>query len=296
MSELLIVWPEDGLIPAVIQDDQTLDVLMVGFMNREALEHTRTTGEVHFWSRSRGCLWHKGASSGHVQKVRHILLNCDQNSLLIRVEQIGAVCHNGYSTCYYRELLPEGGLETVRDRLFDPRDVYGDGFGLAGLTQQWWGAYTFLQEEDLTAESGTSRILHESRSVLGRISEELLELAGVLDGTHIHSNQQDDFLLEASQCCYWIVVQCVIDGIEWTDVRPDRALDVAEATVSAELASVVLRAESAALQSFSATVASHLIHLIAESARTLGIDPRAVIEYDLAELKQKSYLAPYFAR
>lgn len=296
MNELPINWPEDGLIPAVIQNDATLAVLMVGFMNAESLQRTIDSGEVHFWSRSRNELWHKGGSSGHVQKVRGIFVNCDQNSLLIKVEQIGAVCHDGYDTCYYRELLPDGSLEATRDRLFDPRDVYGDGFGLAGLTQQWWRTYEYLQEQDFTEQSGTSRILREDKSVLERVRDELHELAGVLDGTHIHEDQRSDFLLEASQCCYWIVLESLLRNVSWTDVRPDRALDVSTATVNPELASLVLRAEAEALRTFNGAVASHLLHLIAESARTLGIDPREIIERDLAELQSESYLAAFFAR
>ena len=193
--------------------------------NTEALERTRATGEVHFFSRSRNELWHKGGTSGHVQKVRSIAINCDRNSLLIRVEQVGAVCHDGYATCYYRDLLPDGTLETNQERLFDPRDVYGDGFGLAGLTRQWWGAYEYLRDTDLTAESGTSRMLRTpNANVLDRLRDELTELAGVLDGNHVHTDQRSDLLLEGSQCCYWIVVESLLQGLGWDDVRPDRAL------------------------------------------------------------------------
>ncbi len=118
MSQPLpIEWPSDGLIPAVIQDSASHDVLMVGFMNSEALERTRASGFVHFWSRSRQKLWKKGETSGHVQHVRDIFVNCELNSLLIEVEQVGAVCHDGYPTCYYRRLTPENGLETVQGPL-----------------------------------------------------------------------------------------------------------------------------------------------------------------------------------
>ena len=104
MSTEPINWPSDGLIPCVIQDDDFDTVLMMGFMNAEALSKTRESRKVHFWSRSRQQLWHKGGTSGHVQQVRNIAVNCDRNSLLIRVHQVGAVCHDGYATCYYRDL------------------------------------------------------------------------------------------------------------------------------------------------------------------------------------------------
>lgn len=297
MSDLPIRWPADGLIPAVIQDDNTDAVLMTGFMNVEALDATRSTGMVHFWSRSRNELWHKGASSGHVQHVRSIAVNCELNSLLIRVEQVGAVCHDGYATCYYRELLPDGSLERTQDRLFDPRDVYGDGFGLAGLTRRWWDAYEHLRDNNLEAVSNTCRLIRSTdTSVLARIQDELQELAGVLDGTHIHSNQQEDALLESSQCAYWIVVECLRRGIGYDAVRPDRALDVPEATVDAITASLVLRAEALSLAEITAGTAMHLLRMIAEAVRTLDIDPRSVIERDMAELESKPYLAEFFAR
>lgn len=291
-----INWQDDGLIPCVIQNDDTDAVLMMGFMNAEALQKTRESGEVHFWSRSRQQLWHKGGTSGHIQQVRNIAINCDRNSLLIRVHQVGAVCHDGYASCYYRDLTADGTLEINQDRLFDPRDVYGDGLGLEGLTRKWWGAYEYLRDNDLTEQSGTSRTLRTPEAtVLSRIQDELRELAGVLDSTHVHVNQSADMLLEGSQCCYWIVVESLLQDIKWSDVRPDRAIDVREASVGPEMAAAILRAEADALETFSPGVAMHLLQLIAESARTLGVDPRAIIERDLSELEQKPYLADFFA-
>jgi phosphoribosyl-AMP cyclohydrolase len=100
----VIRFGEDGLAPVVVQDTVTGDVLMLAFMNEEALRLTRETGKAHFWSRSRGTLWRKGETSGHEQLVDAIRVNCERNSLLLLVRQIGAVCHDGYSTCYYREI------------------------------------------------------------------------------------------------------------------------------------------------------------------------------------------------
>ncbi len=98
---------------------------MIGFMNAEALTLTRQTGRIHFWSRSRGKLWRKGETSGHEQVVEEIWVNCERNSLLITVTQIGAVCHDGYPTCFYRRLTDDNTLEIVMDRTFDPATVYG---------------------------------------------------------------------------------------------------------------------------------------------------------------------------
>lgn len=292
-----IKWPEDGLVPVVIQDDDSDVVLMIGFMNAEALQATQTVGQVHFWSRSRQELWHKGSGSGHLQHVRSIAINCEENSLLIRVKQDGAVCHDGYATCYYRDVLDDGTLAINQDRLFDPRDVYGDGFGLAGITREWWGAYEWLRDHDLSLKSGTSAVLRDSRaSSLTRIQDELGELAGVLDGSHVHNNPVDDAVLEASQCCYWIAVEAIRAGVTWDDARPDRAFDVPTASIDSEIASAMLRAEATVLTSVSPGVVSHLFQVIAESVRALELDPRSIIEHDLAELRTRAYLSEYFAR
>jgi phosphoribosyl-AMP cyclohydrolase len=120
---------DDGLVPAVVQDVATGDVLMVAFMNDEALRLTYATGEAHYWSRSRKKLWRKGETSSHTQTVVEIRVNCERNSLLLLVRQTGAVCHDGYATCYYRRLSGDGALTVVRERAFDPETVYGDDSG-----------------------------------------------------------------------------------------------------------------------------------------------------------------------
>ncbi len=113
-----------GLLPAVVQCHQTNEVLMLAYMNEEAYTATLKTGEAHFWSRSRNELWHKGQSSGHVQKVHSILLDCDSDSLVLKVEQIGgAACHTGFRSCFYRELKNETVL-TCCPKIFNPEEVY----------------------------------------------------------------------------------------------------------------------------------------------------------------------------
>ncbi len=117
---------EGGLVTAVVQDWKTGEVLMVAHQNREAVERTLTTGLMHYWSRSRGRLWMKGESSGHLQRVREVRVDCDGDALLYRVEQVGGACHEGYRSCFFRR-LGEGGLEEVGERVFDPERVYGGG-------------------------------------------------------------------------------------------------------------------------------------------------------------------------
>ena len=102
-----IRWDERGLVPAIVQDEASGDVLMLAYMNRESLKLTLKTGETWFWSRSRRELWHKGATSGNVQRVRQILYDCYGNALLVRVEQRGVACHTGNWSCFHRTLSTE---------------------------------------------------------------------------------------------------------------------------------------------------------------------------------------------
>ncbi len=115
----------DGVVPAIVQDEATGEVLMLAYMNREAWEKTLATGQVHYFSRSRNRLWLKGETSGHIQEVRAIYVDCDQDTLLIKVHQHGgAACHEGYRSCFFRQRTPEG-WEVVGQRVFDPAQVYG---------------------------------------------------------------------------------------------------------------------------------------------------------------------------
>ena len=101
-----IKFDSKGLIPAIVQDAETKEVLMMAYMNRQSLELTLEKGETHFWSRSRQELWHKGATSGNIQRVLEIRMDCDADALLILVQPAGPACHTGNQTCFYRELRP----------------------------------------------------------------------------------------------------------------------------------------------------------------------------------------------
>lgn len=116
----------DGLIPAIIQDKANGRVLMMAWMNRTSIERTLETGYTHFWSRSRQKYWKKGESSGHVQRVLDVALDCDGDTLLIQVEQIGAACHEGYRSCFFRSSRESGqAMETTEPRLQNPDEIYG---------------------------------------------------------------------------------------------------------------------------------------------------------------------------
>ena len=101
-------WNDQGLIPVVAQETGSGRILMVAWANQDAIDKTLTTGEAHYWSRSRAELWHKGATSGHTQKMIRILIDCDQDTLIYEVEQQGPACHTGRETCFYRELTDNG--------------------------------------------------------------------------------------------------------------------------------------------------------------------------------------------
>ena len=116
---------QNGLIPAIIQDDENKEVLMVGYMNREAVRRTLESGRVCFWSRSRQEYWIKGETSGHTQTVRTVAFDCDADALLIKVEQKGGACHTGYRSCFFREVSPDdNATRIVGDKVFDPDAVY----------------------------------------------------------------------------------------------------------------------------------------------------------------------------
>jgi phosphoribosyl-AMP cyclohydrolase len=114
----------NGLVPAVVQDERTGEVLMLAFMNRESWEATLATGKATFFSRTRQALWVKGSTSGHVQLVREIRIDCDHDSVLLKVEQVGgAACHTGHRSCFYQQIENDR-IRIVGKPLFDPEEVY----------------------------------------------------------------------------------------------------------------------------------------------------------------------------
>jgi phosphoribosyl-AMP cyclohydrolase len=114
----------DGLLPAVAQDAETGEVLMLAYMNAESFAQTLARGEAVYFSRSRNRLWRKGEESGHIQQVQAVLVDCDGDTILLKVrQQGGAACHQGYRSCFFRQVVPEG-LKTIASRVFEPARVY----------------------------------------------------------------------------------------------------------------------------------------------------------------------------
>ena len=288
MADVPVKFDADGLIPAVIQDIATGAVVMTAYMNEDALRLTRETGRTHFWSRSRKTLWRKGETSGNEQIVEQLLVNCYGDSLLVRVVQLGPGCHTDHATCYYRRLDSDDHLRAVAAR---QRDV-----------DLWYGAYEHLRDNDLSDLSTTSRLLHAVKPRLeDRLADELVELVGVIRGTHRHENMEDDVALEASQCLYWLALTSIRRRIA---VGP-WLLPLARARAASDLEPViealVLAAEywgehvderepTQPMELMTATAIA-----IADAVRVSRVDLEAVLLRDLDELRAKPYLGDYFA-
>lgn len=316
--EATLTFDSQGLVPAVIQDDVTNEVLMVAFMNEEALRLTRETGYTHFFSRSRQKIWPKGEQSGNTQEVRAIFVNCEQNSLLVRVVQHGgAACHEGYHSCYYRRLQPDDTLQIVAERVFDPAVVYAatakettsdDGIfqvdqdmlpaeplqKLEAKLRQLYGVYLYLRDHDMSEGSNTSRLLQErSQSYLAsRLGDELQELADVQSGVHIHAGRTSDTVLEGSQVGYWLFLLAATCNIPYNQFAPHAALLSGYYQPFSEGKAIEIQEEC--LQLTSAEESSQIARglqmgfaLIGWACAEARIDPLEPAEYDLGQMRRK---------
>ena len=304
----MLKFDRQGLIPTVIQDEATGEVLMVAFMNEEALKLTRNLGYTHFYSRSRNTIWRKGEQSGNVQEVRDIFVNCEENSLLIRVVQHGeAACHEGYRSCYYRRLLPDNSYETIAERIFDPESVYGhsqtiqpkaqQSIELEKKLRQLYGVYLYLRDHDLSEESNTSRLLqeHSQSYLVSRLGDELQELANVQTGDHFHVDRQSDTTLEGSQVGYWLLLLAAVKKIRYDEFRPHEAVldgyyDQHDSGWSLEqrqncLNQLISNEPTMIAQGLSIGFA--LIGLACAEAHVNPLDPA---EFDLAQMRRKGLI------
>jgi phosphoribosyl-AMP cyclohydrolase len=115
----------NGLLPAIAQDCRSGKLLMLAYINQESWKKTLETGEAHYWSRSRQELWHKGGTSGHIQKIKEIYIDCDNDTVLFKVEQMGgAACHLGYESCFFKKVDSNANVSVVGEKIFDPDKVY----------------------------------------------------------------------------------------------------------------------------------------------------------------------------
>lgn len=233
-----------GLVPVVAQDERSGTVLLLAYMNAEALRHTLDEGVLVLWSRSRQALWRKGAQSGNVLRLRELRLNCEGNSLLARVRLTGAgACHEGYVSCYHRRITAAAdgtfAATVVEPRTFDPAVVYGparpapdavpDQTSPASIehdARALYAGYEHLRDTPPRPASRTAALLHApdraatARLCLGRAREELEELRGVIAGTHVHRGVPDDAPLEAGQVGYWAQLAAVAAHASYESWQP----------------------------------------------------------------------------
>jgi phosphoribosyl-AMP cyclohydrolase len=301
----MLKFDRQGLIPSVIQDDATGEVLMLAFMNEEAFARTRETGYTHFFSRSRNAIWRKGEQSGNVQEVRDIFVNCEENSLLIRVIQHGdAACHTGYRSCYYRRLLPDGTYETVAERIFDPEIVY-DSSNKAHARAQFsvaleekmrllYGVYLYLRDHDFSEESNTSRLLqeHSQSYLVSRLGDELQELADVQSGEHVHTGRQPDTILECSQVGYWLQLLAATNKLRYEDFMPH--VSILEGYYEDHNTGWTVEQQQNCLNLLAANEVAKVMQGLQSGFVLLGwacaeaeVSPLAPAEFDLAQMRRK---------
>lgn len=200
-----IQFDEKGLVPAIIQDAATKQVLMMAYMNRESLAKTIESGLTCFYSRSRQCLWTKGETSGNIQKVKEIRYDCDGDTLLIQVEQVGAACHEGTYSCFSRKL---GEQERDMEQVFDPQKVYGDESPAAILNELY---STIMSRKNNPTEGSYTCYLFEKGQdkILKKVGEESAE-------TIIASKNmsESEILYEMADLWYHCMVLLAFHGIE----------------------------------------------------------------------------------
>ncbi len=288
---------EHGLIPVVAQDASTRAVVLLAYMNAEALEATRASGLLTLWSRSRGALWRKGETSGHMLRVVELRINCEENSLLAMVELAGAgACHKGYRTCYYRALSDGAGkalmARVVEPRAFDPADIYpasDDDTTLERDARALYAAYERLRDDPPAVGSRTSDLLRAadphvtSGMALGRAAEELEELRGVIAGTHRHHGDERDVLLEASQVGYWTMLAAIAERVDYGAWLPHRAWlrGWREGAASAD------RSEAPENGGRLLDALQQALSAAGALCRAAGIHPARALAADLADMRRK---------
>ena len=208
MQEILeqIAWEKlGGLIPAVAQDYKTQEVLMLGFMNQEALSLSLQSGFAHYFSRSKQRIWKKGEQSGHTQKIHALALDCDKDSLLLQVEQEGVACHTGATSCFYRAIsLADSTIKENRDSTLNTQAISGP---VDTLYQ------TLLERKGADAKTAyTAKLYHKGENTIAKkIVEEAAEL-----GFAIKDRDSKEIIYEAADLLYHALV-----GLSYRDVSPD---------------------------------------------------------------------------
>lgn len=203
-----IKFDEQGLVPAIIQDSRSGQVLMMAYMNAESLQKTITSGRTWFYSRSRQQLWMKGETSGHIQKVEDILYDCDQDSLLVKVEQTGAACHTGHYSCFYRNAAGQ----EVEPAVFDPDQIYYPRASAAVLNELY--AVIADRQEKMPAGSYTSYLFEKGLDkILKKVGEENAEVI-----IAAKNRSKEEVVYETSDLIYHLLVLLVEQGVSLEDI------------------------------------------------------------------------------
>jgi phosphoribosyl-ATP pyrophosphohydrolase/phosphoribosyl-AMP cyclohydrolase len=202
-----IKFDERGLVPAIIQDYQSGQVLMMAYMNSESLEKTISTRKTWFYSRSRQSLWNKGETSGHVQTVKEILFDCDEDTLLIKVEQIGAACHTGHYSCFYRNAVGE----EITPQVFDPEKIYGQ-----ASSAILYELYDLIvdRKEKMPKGSYTTYLFEKGLDkILKKVGEESAEVI-----IAAKNREKSELVYESSDLLYHLLVLLVEQGVTLEDI------------------------------------------------------------------------------
>lgn len=204
-----IKFDEKGLVPVVTQDYKTNEVLMLAYMNEEAFNKSMETGLAYYWSRSRNKLWLKGETSGHFQNIKSINIDCDGDTLLIKVEQKEAACHTGHYSCFYRE-LNKAGVESVSEKVFDENKVYGDN---SKILQD---VYDVIVDRTVNPREGSyTNYLFEKGldKILKKVGEETAEVI-----IAAKNKSKDEIKYEISDLFYHVLVLMVERGVKLDDI------------------------------------------------------------------------------
>lgn len=211
MSEIVknIKFDDKGLIPVIAQDYNTNEVLMMAYMNKEALEKSLETGKAHYFSRSRNKLWQKGETSGHYQYIKSVKIDCDNDALLIKVEQVEGACHTGHYSCFYREISEKEGLKETQEKVFDEKEVY-DG---AKVLKE---VYDVIVDRTINPKEGSyTNYLFEKGldKILKKVGEEAAEVI-----IAAKNKDKGEIVYEISDLFYHLFVLMVERGVKLDDI------------------------------------------------------------------------------
>jgi len=196
-----IDWNKNPLVPAIAQEMNSNEVLMLAYMNEEAFNLTQETGYAHYYSRSKQRIWKKGESSGHIQKVEDILIDCDADTILLKVQQTGVACHTGRKSCFFTSVMKD---ETISEPEIDINKVYS-------VVDTLY--HTILERKNSEAKkSWTKKLLNDKNLLLSKIKEEAEELATAID-----EESDEQVIYEAADLLYHSLV-----GLGYREISPDR--------------------------------------------------------------------------